>query len=257
MSAIRLGHIDLSFHAVSAAVVQRLLERAGHEVSALSAPHEAMFKRYGAREADMLVSAWLPGSHDAYLKPYADDTHYLGVLYEPYCIWGVPEYVPEDQVASVADLRNREVAERMEKRIQGINPGAGISRFSAEIVREYALDALGYHFETGSEDVCYRRFEQAVERQAWIVLPLWHPQFLHARHRIRELREPRGLLRGRDRATLIAHKDFMRQLAPDLVETLALLHLGNEVVSQLDYLVCREGKTPLEAADTWLERHDL
>lgn len=257
MSIIRLGHIDLSFHAVSAAVVQLLLERAGHEVKVSTAPHETMFKRYGAREVDMLVSAWLPGSHLTYLAPYASKTNYLGVLYEPYCIWGVPDYVPKDQVASVADLKRPQVVERMEKLIQGINPGAGISRFSAEIVHEYALNNLGYYFETGSEAACYERFEQAVDNEVWIVLPLWQPQFLHARHRIRELSEPQGLLRGQDRATLIAHKDCTRQLSPELVQTLTSLHLGNEAVSQLDYLVCREGKTPLEAADTWLQLQNI
>ncbi|MFD1557506.1 glycine betaine ABC transporter substrate-binding protein [Paraburkholderia silviterrae] len=253
MSLVRLGHIDLSFHAASAAVVQRLLERAGHEVVTSAEPHEAMFRSYGARAVDMLVSAWLPGSHGAYLAPYAADTHMLGVLYEPYCIWGVPDYVPESEVATVQDLKRPDVARRMEKLIQGINPGAGISRFSVEIVREYQLDAEGYHFETGPEESCYHRFEEAVERKAWVVVPLWLPQFLHARHRIRELDEPLGLLRGRDQATLIARHACTRQFSPDLIEALTSLTLGNASVSQLDYLICREGMTPLEAADIWLK----
>ncbi|AKM03974.1 glycine betaine ABC transporter substrate-binding protein [Burkholderia pyrrocinia] len=252
MSTIRLGHIDLSFHAASAAVVQRLLERAGHRVITSAEPHEAMFRGYGESRVDMLVSAWLPDSHGDYLRPYAADTYSLGVLYEPYCIWGVPDYVPEDEVAEIRDLKRPEVVRRMEKQIRGINPGAGISRFSREIVHRYQLDADGYQFQTGDEEACYRRFEDAVERRAWVVLPLWRPQFLHARYRIRELRDPLGLLRGADRATLIAHRGCVERLSSELLGTLASLTLGNEAVSQLDYLVCREGKTPLEAADVWL-----
>lgn len=202
----------------------------------------------------MLVSAWLPGSHGAYLEPFVADTHYLGVLYEPYCIWGVPEYVPQDLLETVDDLKRPDVVSRMDKLIKGINPGAGISRFSEEIVRAYGLDTFGYHFETGPEEACYRRFEEALERKAWVVLPLWHPQFLHARNHIRELCEPRGLLRGHDHATLIAHKACTQQFAPELVDELTSLSLGNEAVSQLDYMICREGKTPLEAADIWLRR---
>lgn len=254
MSApIRLGNIDLSFHAASAAVVQRLLERHGHDVETVTAPHEEMFRRYGAGEVDMLISAWLPASHGGYLGPFAHETRKLGLLYQPYCIWGVPDYVPEADVASVEDLRKPEVAERMSRLIQGINPGAGISRFSREMVTAYGLDGLGYHFETGSEEGCFSRFEHAVVQKEWLVVPLWHPQFLHYRYRIRELAEPKGLLGGRDDARLIVHETVARTMSGELLETLSTLALGNAVVSELDYRICREGMTPLAAADRWLD----
>ena len=45
---IRLGNIDLSFHAVSAAVVQRIFRGSwGHSVESSASPHEEMFRRYG------------------------------------------------------------------------------------------------------------------------------------------------------------------------------------------------------------------
>ncbi len=52
---IRIGHIGLSFHAASAAVVQRIVERHGYRVESVAAPHEDMFKHYGAGEVDFLV----------------------------------------------------------------------------------------------------------------------------------------------------------------------------------------------------------
>lgn len=251
---IRLGNIDLSFHAASAAVVQRILERHGYEVITSTSPHETMFLRYGAREVDMLVSAWLPASHGGYLAPHAANTRKLGVLYQPYCIWGVPEYVPVGQVASVMDLARPEVASRMSHLIQGINPGAGISRFSRAMVEQYGLAELGYHFENGSEADCFTRFEKSVERREWFVVPLWHPQFLHHRYAIRELAEPKGLLGGQDDATLIVREEVAQRMAPELLDELTRLSLGNAVVSELDYLICREGLSPLAAADTWLFR---
>jgi len=251
---IRLGHIDLSFHAASAAVVQRILEHHGHAVQTSAAPHEEMFRRYGTGQVDMLVSAWLSASHGAYLAPYAAQTRKLGVLYEPYCIWGVPDYVPEELVASVADLRKPAVAARMSKLIQGINPGAGISRFSRQMVTAYGLDAMGYHFENGSEDDCFRRYEDAVEEGEWLVVPLWHPQFLHHGQRIRALEEPLGLLGGRDQATLIVSENDAARMAPALLTQLGELSLGNSAVSELDHMICRRGFSPLSAADAWLAR---
>lgn len=231
---LRVGHIDLGFHDASARVVEQILRDHGHAIARSAAPHEAMFERLGRGEIDMLVSAWLPASHGGYLAPMRDAVEAITVLYEPYCIWGVPAYVPEDQVAAVADLMRPAVLERMTRRIQGINPGAGISRFSARMIDAYGLAQHGYAFHTGSQEECFSTFERAVAEGRWVIVPLWHPQWLHARHAIRALAEPLGLLGGTDKATLIVRKDALPRIAPAALTALRTLHLGNAAVSRLD-----------------------
>lgn len=231
---IRLGHIDLSFHAASAEVVAALLRLHGHEVEIMKAPHERMFELLGRGEVDVMASAWLPASHEKYLAPIRDRVRELTVLYEPYCIWGVPDYVPEDVLASVDDLRKPEVLARMRRTIQGINPGAGISRFSAAMVEAYGLAELGYRFRSGSEEECFGTFERAVAAGEWVIVPLWHPQFLHARHRIRALHEPKGMLGGRDAATLVMRRDAEPRLEAATIRALEGLYLGNDVVTAID-----------------------
>ncbi|WP_417359703.1 glycine betaine ABC transporter substrate-binding protein [Gallaecimonas pentaromativorans] len=257
MTTVRLGYIDLSFHHASAAVVASLLEQAGVAVQMSAAPHEQMFARYRRGEIDMLVSAWLPASHGGYLAPSLEKTLKLGVLYHPYCIWGVPDYVPASAVASVEDLLKPEVAERMSPLIQGINPGAGISRFSTAMMTEYGLAQAGYHFNTGTEADCFVRFEQGYANNEWLVVPLWHPQFLHFSHNIRALEEPKGLLGGQDQATLIVTHDMADQLPQPLLTSLSDLKLGNQAVSELDHSICRQGLTPRQAARQWLAKARL
>ena len=230
---IRVGHIDLSFHDASSRAVEAILVEEGHAVERSAAPHEEMFARLGRGEVDVLVSAWLPASHGAYLAPFEADVRKLGILYEPYCFWGVPHYVP-DAISSVADLVGPMALRRMERLIQGINPGAGISRFSKAILSAYELDAVGYHFETGTEADCFGRYERAVAERRWVVVPLWHPQWLNHRYRIRELEEPRGLLGGRDAATLIVRKDAEALIGEATLSRLSHLTLGNGHVSALD-----------------------
>ncbi|UYY58084.1 glycine betaine ABC transporter substrate-binding protein [Sphingomonas sp. S2-65] len=234
MSKIRVGHIDLGFHDASAREVEAVLVRHGHEVERSAAPHEDMFRRMGQSEIDMLVSAWLPSSHGAYLAPFENEVRKITVLYEPFCIWGVPHYVPANEVAAVEDLLHAPAVDRMERLIQGINPGAGISRFSKAIVEQYGLDAAGYHFETGTEAECFERFEAAVAEGRWVVVPLWHPQFLHARHEIRALSEPKGLLGGTDQATLIVRRDAEEKVGAAALDELSGLKLGNAKVSELE-----------------------
>ncbi len=234
MRPIRVGHIDLSFHDASAREVERVLASFGHTIERSAAPHEEMFRRMGRREVDVLVSAWLPASHGAYLSPFEQQVRKVTVLYEPYCIWGVPDFVPEVAVRTVQDLLRAPALERMDRLIQGINPGAGISRFSKAIVQQYGLAAAGYRFETGSEAECFGRFEQAVADGKWVVIPLWHPQFLHHRYKIRALDEPRGVLGGVDQATLIVRRDAEELIGPQALASLSTLRLGNAKVSELD-----------------------
>jgi glycine betaine/proline transport system substrate-binding protein len=128
----------------------------------------------------------------------------------------------------------------MERLIQGINPGTGISRFSSAMVVEYGLSAAGYEFRTGTEEQCFGRFEDAVAEGRWVVIPLWHQQWLHHRYRIREVREPKGLLGGTDRATLIIRKDAEQRVGAAALGELRTLHLGNATVSELDDLLQRD-----------------
>lgn len=249
---IVLGQIGLSFHIAAAAVVAELLERDGIVVEIRQGSHEQIYELLASEHVDLVCSAWLPGSHGIYIDPIADKLEKLAVLYEPYAIWGVPDFLPQD-IRSVEDLRKPDVADLMVKRIQGIGPGAGISRFSREIVERYRLGDLGYHFENGTPEQCTGAFEQAVRDQRGVVVPLWHPQFLHHSYSIRELDEPFGLLRGRDQATLIIRKSALSTLPHETVRWLRRISLGNTQVAALDHLTSVEKVFPPDAARQWLE----
>jgi glycine betaine/proline transport system substrate-binding protein len=247
-----VGHIALSFHAASAAVVRHIVEQSGLAVKSCEAPHEKMYELLAQGEVDMVVSAWLPGSHGMYIEPIADQLEKLTVLYRPYAHWGVPDYVPEAELSHISQLSDPLVIKHMNKRIQGIGPGAGISRFSREVIAQYGLAKAGYEFHNGTLIECTGAFEQAYSRQQWCVVPLWHPQYLHHRYRIRELQEPLGLFRGVDEATLVVRKDAMHLLSSSTLARLKQLHLGNSAVAQLDYRISVDGVAPSQAASEWL-----
>ncbi|MFI7142490.1 glycine betaine ABC transporter substrate-binding protein [Streptomyces massasporeus] len=252
---VTVGNIALSFHRGVAAVTRRVLEAHGHRVNSIEAPHEQMFRLQEEGEVDVLVSAWLPSSHDTYLSRYRDRVRVLTPQYEPYCVWAVPPYVPAGEVREVADLARPEVAERMTTAIRGINPGAGISRFSAHMVTEYGLDRLGYTFTPGSESGFVDRVERGIADREWLVVPLWRPQYLNRVHGLRPLVEPKGLLGTVDSAGPVISREALERIHPDAVARLGGLHLGNEGVEELDALINVAGLTPLQAADRFLAAH--
>lgn len=252
--ALTVGNISLSFHRAAAAVTRRVLEDSGHEVRTVEAPHQQLFEVQAAGELDVLVSAWLPSSHGKYLSPYRDHVQVLPAHYEPYCVWAVPPYVPADAVGEVADLVRTDVADRMTGTIDGINPGAGISRFSARMVREYGLDRHGYAFRPGTEQSFVSRVERGIVEREWFVIPLWRPQYLNLLHGLRPLAEPKGLLGGVDSASPVVTNRAMDVIAPEALERLHKLHLGNEGVEAIDKLINVDGLAPLDAADRYLGR---
>lgn len=249
---LTVGNIALSFHRAAAAVTRRLLEAHGHRVTSIEAPHEQLFELQAAGQVDVLVSAWLPSSHDAYLAPYRDEVRVLAPHYQPYCLWTVPPYVPAELVSEVADLTRQDVAERMTLAIDGINPGAGISRFSARMVAEYGLDKAGYTFNPGTEPGFIARVEQGIADREWFVIPLWRPQYLNRLHGLRAIAEPKGLLGTVDAASPVLRRETLDRVHPEALTLLDTLHLGNDDIEELDALINAEGLTPLQAADRYL-----
>jgi glycine betaine/proline transport system substrate-binding protein len=253
-SAVRLVTIDLSFHRAASGAVRSLLARYGISVSEVIAPHEQAFEHLRNGDADMLCSAWLPDSHGVYFDSMAEQFEKVTVLYRPYAYWGVPAYIPPEAVSEIDDLRKPDVVAHMTKRIQGIGPGAGISRFSRAAIIRYGLREFGYHFENGTLADCVTAYEDAVRLGKWAVVPLWKPQFLQEKYDIRQLRDPLGILGGADEATLVARHSLMQQLPANAVLELRDLYLGNDEISRLDYLVSRAGLSAMDAALTLPKR---
>ncbi|QTE21688.1 glycine betaine ABC transporter substrate-binding protein [Polaribacter cellanae] len=232
---LQIGQIDLSFHKVAAVVILNYFDSIGQTYQLHTAPHEQLFKKYREREIDLVLGAWLPSSHGKYIKDVETETIQFSTLYSPFCIWGVPDYVPENQVNSVADILKPANAEKFHKNIQGINEGAGISRFSRNIIKNYGLDALGFEFKNGNIEDCTSAFIEAYKKKEWIIIPLWEPQFLFHSYAIRALKEPKGLLGSVDNSTIIMHKNSVKKLKPKALNFIKKIKLGNQLVTSLDY----------------------
>ncbi|UTJ07041.1 glycine betaine ABC transporter substrate-binding protein [Arcobacter roscoffensis] len=254
---IKLGVTDLSFHRIAGSLVANVLKDLGYEVERIYSPHVENFRKLKVGEVDLLTSAWLPSSHGIYKEDTEKTTPLieLGLHYKPYALWGVPDYVPQKDVAEISDLLKPEVIEKMKKDIQGITPGAGITRFSIKMMEEYGLSNAGYRFHTGTEEDCFSAYETAVKNNQWVVVPLWKPQFLHYKYKIRELSDPKGLLGIVDKAVLLLREDKKNLFSQEELKVLDNLKFSNEVIAELDYKVSRENKAIDEVTKQWLKEH--
>lgn len=256
-NVVNLGITDLSFHRVTGALVTYVLKEMGFEVNRTYALHEENFKRLKDQEIDMISSAWIPSSHGIYKENIEKKIPLieLGVHYKPYALWGVPSYIPKESVNKISDLLKVEVVEKMNKKIQGIGLGAGITRFSIRMMDDYSLKSAGYEFYTGTQGDCINAFKNAVDKNEWIVVPLWQPQFLHHTYEIRELVDPRGLLGSIDKAVLLCAENKAKSLfTKSQIELLNNIILSNEIISELDYYHIVDDLSEDEAVKKWFKK---
>lgn len=251
-----LGTIGLSFHAVVGAVAHETLDRLGHPVDLRTAPHEEMFPLLARGEVDLLATAWLPYAHSHLFDQYQDRALRLATVYsDARLYWAVPAYVPVEAVRTIDDLKKPDVLARMDKTIRGIGPGAGLMVRSARLMPEYGLIDAGYTLVPGPAADWIANFRAANAETRWMVMPLWQPHFLNRAYQVRIIEEPRGILGGADEAVLVAARGFPGKVPARTVDTLRRIAVGLDGVTEMDYAVNVEGRTPREAARAWMERN--
>jgi glycine betaine/proline transport system substrate-binding protein len=253
---IKLGQIGLSFYAVTAGVVQDVLEQLGHTVEVTQGSHGQIFPKLGAGEVDLLVAAWLPHGHAVYWEQYGPKAEQLATLYEGARFeWMVPAYVPQSAVASVFDLRKPEVQARMEKVIQGTGRDSGNMMLSTEVMKAYGLESAGYRLQPGNLGEFYGAYDRHIAAQRWFVMPLWWPHYINRVGNMRPLTEPKGLLGPPSNGTLVAGRHWVERAPARTLEVLRRMHLGLDGVAHMDYLVNVEKKQPREAARAWMQQN--
>lgn len=252
-----LGQVSLSFYAVTGAVIQEVLERLGHTVQVRLGPHEEIFPLLGKGAVDLMAAAWLPEGHASYWQRYGAGAEQVARLYDgARFFWAVPDYVPADEVASMADLAKPAVAARMTRQIQGIGAGAAITALSQKALGAYGLDAAGYTLRPGTAAEWIAAYEAARKEGRWMVFPTWAPQFLNRDGRLRPLADPSGVLGGVNQAVLVAPRERWQALPAATRAVLARVELGIEGVTEMDYLVNVGKLAPREAARLWLRDNE-
>jgi glycine betaine/proline transport system substrate-binding protein len=251
-----LGHVDLSFYEVTAAVVQFALERLGYNVAMKKGTHSQMYAELGAGEVDLFVAAWLPHTHATYWEENKANLVKISRLYsDAKLFWAVPDYMPASEVRTVADLARSEVAAKVDKTIRGPGADSGLMIGSRKIVEEYKLDAAGYQLAPGKPADWIAWFNANLAGGRWFVTPLWQPQYLNQAAKLRVLEEPREILGKADSAYLLAHKDIKQKLDKETLGVLKRMELSVKWVTELDYMVNVDKMSPRDAARLWIGAH--
>jgi glycine betaine/proline transport system substrate-binding protein len=201
-------------------------------------------------DLDLMMMAWLPVTHRNYWDKVSDRVIDLGPLYSGWLGWAVPSYVPEAQVASIADLRRPEVRKRLEGRIQGIDPGSGLMQASQRALDTYDLD---YRLVSASSAAMTAALDRAVRNQRWIVVTAWNPHWVFAEYDLRTLADPEGVLGGNELVHALARPGFLDDFSPELAAFFSRMHLPR---SHLATMLAHANRTSYATAvERYIDEH--
>ena len=203
-------------------------------------------------DIDAMLMAWLPLTHKPYMDKVGDQVVNLGPLYTRARLgWVVPDYIPGDQLNSITDLEDREVARKLRNRIHGIDPGAGLMQASEQAIIDYGLDR--YRLVSSSGAGMTAALSRAIKRKEWIVVTGWSPHWMFSRWELRYLEDPRNSLGGRERIHALVRRGFYQDFPVEVTEFLSRMYLP---LDELEALMNRATDTSYEqAVKEYIEEH--
>lgn len=210
-----------------------------------------LFQGLAKGDLDVTLNVWLPGTHADYWQRVGKDVVTLGVVYTDAKLgWVVPTYIPEDQIASIADLKKAEVKDKLGGKVQGIDPGAGLTRLSKEAIDKYGLE--GYELVTASDAAMTAALDRAIRRKDWIVATGWSPHWMFGAYDLRYIADPENALGGVERVYTVSRKGFQTDF-PQAAEFLMRMHLP---VKELEAAMFDARETSVdEAVKKYIETH--
>lgn len=204
---IRIGWTAWSDAEVVTHIAKTILEqRLGQKVELVMTDVTLQYAALRRGQIDLMLMAWLPGTHKSYWEKVKDDVEDLGVLYTDAKLgWAVPDEIPVSTLRSIDDLKKPEVREKMGGHVQGIDAGAGLMKLSEAAIKSYGLD---YKLLTASDAAMVSALDRAIQRKQWIVVTTWSPHWMFSQYKLRYLEDPKQALGGSESIHALARKGF-------------------------------------------------
>ena len=214
----------------------------GQKVELVQTDVAPLYQGVSRGDIDAMMMAWLPETHADYYKRIEDKVDNLGPLYEGAKLgWIVPTYIPESEISSIEDLNKPEIREKLKGEIQGIDPGAGLTRLSQEAIEKYGLD---YKLNISSEAAMLTTVDRATRTEGWFVATSWSPHWMFGKYKLRYIDDPQEALGGAEHIDAIARKG----LKEDNPEVVALLTNMSIPIAELETAMFEAQETSYEQA---------
>lgn len=199
-------------------------EKTDYKIDLRMAAIGVQYQGVAKGDLDGMMMAWLPDTHADYWKKFKDQVVDLGTLYDGAKLgWVVPDYVPKSELNSISDLKKPEIQKKLDGKIQGIDPGAGIMQLSEKAMKSYKLND-DYRLVSASGAAMTAALARAEKRHEWIVVTGWTPHWMFGKWNMRFLKDPKGTLGQAQHVDVVVRKGFKEDY-PEVASVLSKMHI--------------------------------
>lgn len=246
---ITLGYIGSWTDGLSTAyLLDNQLTKLGYEVvhEDLSNP-AVLYTGLGDGAIDIYPSAWPEVTHAEYMAQQGDNVVSLGAYYDGAALTiTVPAYVDIDSLAELAENRDRFNGD-----IIGIEPGAGLTGVTEDMMPVYGLD--DWNLVTSSTATMITELRGAIADQSDIVVTLWRPFWPYGEMDLKDLQDPEGAMGDTESLHFLANHQFAASY-PDAADLIAGIRLDDVAFGALESLVTSDefAGNPAGAVEQWV-----
>ncbi|APE31532.1 glycine/betaine ABC transporter substrate-binding protein [Halomonas aestuarii] len=248
---VNLAYVEWASEVASTNVVRAVLEQAGYEVEITSLSAAAMWQAVASGDADAIVAAWLPTTHEHYLERVSDDVVDLGTNLDGTKLGlVVPAYTDVDSIAELD-----ENADTFDGTITGIDPGAGLMSLTEKVIENYDLEEVD--LQSGSGATMTAALDSALDNKEDIVVTSWTPHWMFARWDLKYLEDPKDVYGGAEQIHTIA-RDGLKEDLPGAYAILDAFEWTPEQMGEVMLGNQAEDAEPYEVAKQWVaENQDV
>ncbi|WP_286898224.1 MULTISPECIES: glycine betaine ABC transporter substrate-binding protein [Sphingobacterium] len=244
---IHIGMVDGWAEGVAMTEVAKvIMEEKGYHVVIQRATPDMILASMNNGDTDLYMDVWLPLTHGTKVAKFPNIEE-LGTSYS-HARNGlvVPDYVTIDRIE---ELRKHE--REFDKRIIGIEKGAGITRAVDQVIKEYELD---YKHVNSSTVAMITELQNAIKAKRWIVVAGWQPHWMFAKMKLKFLEDPKKTLGDAEQIKIFARGDF-RMEQPELAQFFSKVYFDESTMADLlSQMQGSQNKT--DAAKEWIKKHN-
>ncbi|MFO7761961.1 MAG: glycine betaine ABC transporter substrate-binding protein [Thermodesulfobacteriota bacterium] len=244
----RIAYAEWSCATAASNVVKAVLqEKMNYDCKLVPVDAEVMWLLTASGNMDGFVCAWLPSLHQYFYGKVGYNVVDLGPNLKGTKVGlVVPGYVTIDSIDQLEAY-----AEKFNRRITGIEPGAGIMRFTRKAIKNYQIEHM--KLIAGSGASMTKALGEKVKNHDWVVVTGWTPHWIFARWDLRYLKDPKNVYGSSESIHTIIRKG-LKEDKPRLYQFLDNFNWRPDDIHQVMDMIQKSG-APYQSAVKWVNQH--